>query len=136
LRNGVKCALHAWPAGEAQQDFASRPYAGDGRNDFAGIGRAQNVETRQYRAVLVGLPTHKREDLVGCEADDASAPIENALEILRAKPQPVLDLPFVKDEHDLRHRYCHCDTPKLSVEIGKRYRSPTAAASNSKPAGR
>jgi hypothetical protein len=104
---------HAWPAGEAQQDFASRRYAGDDRNDFAGIGRAQNVETRQDRPVLVGFPTHKREDLASCEADDPSAPVKNALAILGAKPQPVLDPSFVKDEHDLRHRYCHCDTPKI-----------------------
>src|SRR5260370_7770221 len=98
IRNGIECALHARPAIEAQQDLSARCYAGYGRNDLTNIARAQNVETRQNRAVVIRFPTHKGEDLAGSEGDDTATPVEDALARLGAKAQPVLDPTLVQDE--------------------------------------
>src|SRR5260370_28290093 len=114
IRNDVECALHSRPAIEAQQDLTTRCHAGYCRNYLTSIARAQNVETRQHRAVVIRFPTHKGEDLAGGEGDDAPTPVENALAVLSAKPQPVRDPTLLEDEHDLCHRRCHFGAPMLS----------------------
>src|SRR5260370_15239017 len=129
IRNGIECALHARPAIEAQQDLSARCYAGYGRNDLTNIARAQNVETRQNRAVVIRFPTHKGEDLAGSEGDDTATPVEDALAVLGAKAQPVLDPTLVEDEHDLGHERRHCDAPILSARLGTKLLDRTRSVS-------
>src|SRR6266851_3126971 len=96
IRNRIECALHPRPAIEAQQDLPTRCHAGYRSDGLTNIARAQNVETRQNRAVVIRFPTHKGEDLAGGEGDDTPTLVENALAVLGAKPQPVLDPTLVE----------------------------------------
>src|SRR5260370_4063202 len=129
IRNDVECALHSRPAIEAQQDLTTRCHAGYCRNYLTSIARAQNVETRQHRAVVIRFPTHKGEDLAGGEGDDTPTPVEDALAVLGAKPQPVLDPALVEDEYDFGHGRRHCSAPRLSAGSGSGLLGSTRSAS-------
>jgi len=89
--NGGEGAANARPALEPQQAIAAGRHARNGRHALAEAPGAHDVESGEDRAVLVRLPTDGRKELSRGESDDAPAAVEDALVLLRAEGQPVLD---------------------------------------------
>ena len=92
--------LYLSPAVDAQQDLAAGTNERHRLERFAASDGAQDVETRNDGAVVVGGPTDKGEDALGCEADDAAAAVDDLFVALAAETYPVFHLLLLEGQFD------------------------------------
>jgi hypothetical protein len=90
------------PAGEAQQDLATRANEGDGGVGFTRSNGPQNVDARHHGAEIVRRPTDIGEDAVRREAEDAPPAVEDLFGDIAAEADPMLDPLLQPDQLDVR----------------------------------
>ena len=90
------------PAGETQQALPAGTNKRHGRVALARTNGAQDVDPRNYRAVVVGCPTNEGEDASWPEGDDAALLINDAFLRNWAEADPVLDAFFDESQFNMR----------------------------------
>src|SRR5262249_38970954 len=80
------------PAGDPQQDVASRAHVGDGGARRTGRYRTQDVDAGHDGAEVIGGPADEGKDAARREGQDASATIEDLFIHRSAEANPVLDV--------------------------------------------
>src|SRR5260370_14520561 len=88
----------------SQEDVSARAHIGNRRERFASPDSAKDVDPRDDGAEVPRRPTHVGDNAVRCEAQDTSATIEDLLRNIATEADPVLDLPLMPDQLDMRHR--------------------------------
>src|SRR5699024_10506996 len=90
----AKDSLDLRPAFDLQQDFAAWTDEGQRLIGLARRNRAQDVEARNDRAVVVRRPADEREHRAGTERNDTTVAVEELRTSRMAEPDPVFGPAF------------------------------------------
>src|SRR5712692_11801210 len=97
-------AFDLWPAVYPQQTLPAGSDKADRRTGFARTNGAQDVDTRDDGAKIVGRPADESEDVVRREGNDTALPVDDLLGGDTAEAYPALDALLDPDQIDISER--------------------------------
>src|SRR6267154_6803480 len=102
--NRLQHAFDLWPAVHPQQTLPAGSDKADRRTGFARANGAQDVDTRDDGAKIVGRPADESEDVVRREGNDTAVPVDDLLGGDTAEAYPALETLLDPDQIDVSVR--------------------------------